>query len=55
MKLKISVTSGLRGYFAVMWDEDGPIRSGIGSYDTAEEAAVEAREWALAEELEYEP
>jgi hypothetical protein len=39
----------------VIWDEDGPIQTGFGSYQTAEEAEVEAREWALAEELEYAP
>jgi hypothetical protein len=53
MKPKISVTSGMSGYFAVMWDNDGAIQTGIGRYATAEEAAVEAREWAEAEELEY--
>lgn len=53
MTPKITVTSGLRGYFAVMYDQDGAIQTGLGSYATSEEAAVEARQWAEAEELEY--
>jgi len=43
------VTRGLRGYFAVCYDEDGPIQSGIGSYETPQEAAQEAVEWAMEE------
>ncbi len=48
---RVGVTSGLRGYFAVLYDQDGPIQSGVGSYKSAKEAMVEAREWAESEEL----
>lgn len=52
----IDTTFGMRGYFAVMmWDGmgfDEPWETGIGSYETAEQAAIEAREWAEAEGLE---
>ena len=47
--ISIGVTSGLRGYFAVLYDEAGPITSGIGSYETPEAAAEEARDWAVSE------
>ena len=53
----VETTQGMRGYFAVMlWDGMGfaePWDSGIGSYATASEAAVEAREWAEAEGIEF--
>lgn len=57
-KFWISVTHGMRGYFAVMMVEeaDGFVdvqQSGIGSYETMEEAEREGREWAKAEELEF--
>ena len=48
---KIGITKGMRGYFAVMYDEDGPIQSGIGSYATHDEAISESREWDIAEEI----
>jgi hypothetical protein len=55
----IEVTSGMRGFFAVMlWDGMGfaePWETGMGSYDTAEKAAVEARMWAEAEGVEFRP
>jgi hypothetical protein len=47
--MRIGVTSGLRGYFAVLYDNDGPIESGIGSYKNWEGAAIEALDWAQAE------
>jgi hypothetical protein len=53
----ITVTSGMRGYFAVMlWDGMGfeePWETGMGSYDTPEQAAIEAKQWAEAEGIEY--
>lgn len=56
-KYYITTTSGMRGCFAVLIDEaDGfpePVQSGIGSYRTAAEAAVEGRTWARAENLEF--
>ena len=61
-KKVISVTSGMRGFFAVMlwWNPEyggfwEPWQSGIGSYATEEEAIVDAKEWAEAEGLEYLP
>jgi hypothetical protein len=55
----VTVTSGMRGYFAILmfWDEDGfwdVWQSGIGSYRTAEEARKDAREWAHAEGIRCE-
>lgn len=47
----IGVSSGLRGFYAVLYDRDGPIRTGIGSYATARDAAQEAVEWGQAENV----
>jgi hypothetical protein len=59
-KRHVTITQGLRGYFAVLvcWNpEHGgfwePWQSGIGSYATAEEAEEEARDWAEAEGVEF--
>lgn len=56
----ITTTYGLRGWFAVcLWwnpEMDGfaePWQSGIGSYGTQEEAAIEGRQWADTEELPF--
>ena len=50
---------GMRGFFAVLMTyEDGywdVWQSGIGSYKNAAEAAVEGRQWAEAEGLEFRP
>jgi hypothetical protein len=57
----ITITCGIRGYFAVMraeylddgeteWFEDN-VQSGIGSYASYDEAIQEAEEWARAEEI----
>lgn len=51
--VKFGVTHGLRGYFAVMYDEDGPIQSGIGSYETSDDAWTEAQQWARSEYGDY--
>lgn len=51
----VTVTHGMRGYHAVLCDNDGPITSGCGSYETPEDAAGEARDWAEADGLEYKP
>ena len=48
---RIGITHGLRGWFAVLYDDDGPIQSGIGSYRTPEEAKREAIDWARTERL----
>jgi hypothetical protein len=51
------VTSGLRGYFAVlMSNRDGfeePEQSGIGSYKTRDGAEREAKDWAESEGISY--
>ncbi len=54
----VTSTHGGRGWFAVLvwWNPDGfwePWQSGIGSYVTQEEAEVEAREWAEADEVAF--
>lgn len=54
----ISVSQGMRGHFAVLmaWNKEGfyePWNTGFGSYATREEAALEAQQWAEAEELEF--
>lgn len=51
MAPRLGVTQGLRGYFAVLYDNEDTIQSGIGSYSTAAEAAVEADEWSRAERV----
>lgn len=52
----VTVTQGLRGYFAVhmVATEEGwpePEQSGFGSYKSPGEAAVEAKQWATSEGL----
>lgn len=47
--MRIGVTYGLRGYFAVLYDTEGAIQSGIGSYETEDGAKEEAYEWSCAE------
>lgn len=54
----ITTTFGMRGCFAVLmfWDEDGfwdVWQTGIGSYKNADDAAVEGRQWAHEEGLEF--
>jgi hypothetical protein len=41
----------MRGYFAVLFDDAGPVQSGHGSYAEPGGAALEAREWAESEGL----
>jgi len=45
----IGVAHGLRGYFAVEIVDGFPSASGVGSFETYEEAAEEAESWAMAE------
>ena len=56
MSMRIGVTRGLRGWFAVMYDTRTmePEATGFGSYATAVEAAQEAAGWAAAEEIPVE-
>lgn len=51
----VTVTKGMRGYFAVLVDDNDqePIMSGVGSYADEAGAIDEAQTWARAEELEY--
>lgn len=49
----VTITSGLRGYFAVLVVDDEPWETGLGSYKTAEDAVPEAKSWAEAEEIPY--
>jgi hypothetical protein len=51
----ITISYGLRGYFAVLADEAGPLLSSEASYPTAREAYPEACEWALSEGLPLPP
>jgi hypothetical protein len=49
--IRVDVTQGLRGWFAVVVDDEGPIRTGIGSYRTREQAIQEARDMAALDDL----
>jgi hypothetical protein len=51
--LHVTVTQGLRGWFAVLVDDRGPVQSGIGSYATAQQAEREAADWARSEGLPF--
>lgn len=64
----ITTSHGMSGHFAVLmtwvkyddplYKDEGqyePWNTGIGRYKTKAEAEVEARQWAEAEELEYQP
>ena len=47
--IRFGVAHGMRGFFAIMYDDEGPINSGIGSYSSPAEAGVEAAQWAESE------
>lgn len=53
----VTTTKGMRGWFAVLIDDsDGfpePVSTGIGSFDTKEQAEKEAKDWARAEGVEF--
>ena len=55
----VTITRGLRGYFAVLMSWDAawncymPWQSGIGSYDSIDAAEPEAQDWAAGEGIEY--
>lgn len=53
-KIRFGVIRGMRGFFAIMYDDGGPINSGTGSYANSKEAAMEAYEWAIAENFPLE-
>jgi hypothetical protein len=46
---RITVVQGTRGWYALLVDDDGPIRSGLRSYRMYPRAVQEAREWAAEE------
>jgi len=50
-RIRVGVAKGMRGYFAVLYDDDGPIESGVGSFGTYAEAHEEAVAWAQSEGL----
>ncbi len=50
----VTVTSGLRGYFAVLVEDGEPVQTGFSSYETYEEAAEDAESWAMAEGIRAE-
>jgi hypothetical protein len=52
-QVRIGVTFGLRGYFAVMYDDDGPIQTSPISCKTFDAAVADAKTWAQSEGLEY--
>lgn len=45
----------MSGYFAITYDDNGPIDTGIGRYSTSGPAEDEAREWAFGENLPLDP
>ena len=47
-KIMFGITSGMRGRFPVMYDDDGPIQTGSTCKDF-KECKTEAIEWAKAE------
>lgn len=55
----ITVTKGMAGWFAVQmeWNDEleiyEPYTTGFGRYESKEEAEIEAKDWAEAEELPY--
>lgn len=49
--IRIGTMFGMRGYFAVMYDEDGPIQSSPLSFRTIEGAMKDALAWARGEQL----
>lgn len=56
----VTVTSGLRGYFAVLmwWNPEGfwePWNTSDFSSSKYEDAVQDARDWAQAEGIEYRP
>jgi hypothetical protein len=47
-KIRISTTAGMRGMFPVMYDDDGPIQTGL-TCRNFEECKNEAIAWAKSE------
>lgn len=55
MTPRIGVSYGLRGWFAVLYDDEGPIQSAPGSFATEREAHEDAKAWGRAEGLPVDP
>lgn len=51
LKRTIGVTQGMSGWYAVLYDAEGPTDTGIGRYPDRSGAEVEAAGWAEAEGL----
>lgn len=49
MYIRIGVTKGLRGFFAVSYDNEGPICSSPLSFEDYIDAVKDAIEWAKSE------
>lgn len=47
----ITIRYAMRGWIAVLMDDDGAVETGIGAYSTPAGAMNEARDWAAAESL----
>lgn len=47
-EIRVGVTSGIRGYFAVMYDDNGPIQTGL-TFKDFKGALQYAIEWAKAD------
>lgn len=54
-KAYITVSSGMRGWYSVMVDDEGVIVTGLDSYATSEGAEEEAKLWAASEKMRFEP
>lgn len=49
--IRIGITHGMRGWFAVKYDDEGPIDTSPLSFKTSAEARKDAIDWANEEEL----
>ncbi len=45
----VGVEQGLSGWYAVLYDNEGVIQTGLGRYQTRDQAVAEALDWADAE------
>jgi hypothetical protein len=48
---RIGLGQGMAGYYAVLYDNEGPIETGIGRYETSVGAEEEARDWSQSEDV----
>lgn len=52
---RIGISRGMAGWFAVKYDSEGAIQTGVGHYARAGEAHEEAQGWAISEMLPLDP